>query len=273
MASKKDMGYLVEHVEVRDEITLLNGGQKMFGVIHRPVGVKRAPAVLMCHGFAGTKVGRFRIYVRLAEALARRGIASMRIDFRGCGDSEGAFQHTTLSGQVEDAMLALKWLGEDEDIDISRLGVMGRSLGAPVALLTSGRFGGIKSLAIWAAVFNGAPWASAWQHAKSAKNGDLPPGTVIFQGQLANQQLFAEFMALDMRKELKLLDHVPMLQIHSESDELVPLSQAEEYRACRKEAKALSEFIRLTASDHDCSDYHEQETSIAKTAEWFEKTL
>lgn len=273
MSSKKDTGYLMEQVEIRDEVTLLNGGQKMFGVVHRPVGVKRAPVVLMCHGFAGTKVGRYRIYVRLAEALARRGVASMRIDFRGCGDSEGEFQRTTLSGQVEDAMLALKWLGEDEGIDISRLGVMGRSLGAPVAVLTSGRNGGVKSLALWAAVFDGKPWAEVWQHAKRTENGDIPPGTVIFQGQLASQELFSEFMALDMKKELKVLDRVPLLQIHSEIDELVPLSQADEYRTCRENAKAQSEFIRLAASNHDCSDYHEQELSIAKTAEWFEKTL
>ncbi len=112
-------------MENRDAIVLFNGGQKMFGMLHRPVGVKRAPVVFMCHGFAGTKVGCYRIYVRLAEALARRGIASMRIDFRGCGDSEGEFQKTTLSGQVEDAMLTLKWLEEDEGLDVSRLGILG----------------------------------------------------------------------------------------------------------------------------------------------------
>ena len=260
--------------EIRDAVILSNGGQKMFGVLHRPLRVKRAPVVLMCHGFAGTKVGRYRICVRMAEALTRFGIASMRIDFRGCGDSEGEFQRTTLSGQVEDAMLALNWLGEDEGIDISRLGVMGRSLGAPVAVLAASRFGGAKSMAIWSAVFNGAPWASAWQQHLSGKgNEDLPPGTVIFQGQLASQELFAEFMALDMKKELQALDRIPLLQIHSEADEQVPMAQANEYQACRKDVHAKTEFVCLKASNHDCSDFYEQELSIAKTAKWFASTL
>ncbi len=130
-------------------------------------------------------------------------------------------------------------------------------------------------MAIWAAVFNGTPWSSVWEHhINNRDNHDhLPPGTVLFQGQLASQELFAEFMALDMKKELKTLDHIPLLQVHSENDELVPLSQADEYQICRKEARAQTEFICLTASNHDGSDYHEQELSCSKTAEWFEKTL
>jgi len=76
-----------------------------------------------------------------------------------------------------------------------------------------------------------------------------------------------------MGRELQLLQETPLLHIHSESDEIVPISQAAEYQTCRRGASGKTEFIRLSASNHNCSDYYEQELCIAKTAEWFKSTL
>ena len=78
-------------IEERQSVVLENEGQKIFGILHRPIHVDSCPAVLICHGLAGHKTGQYRIYVILAEKLSEAGIASFRIDFRGSGDSEGKF--------------------------------------------------------------------------------------------------------------------------------------------------------------------------------------
>ncbi len=98
--------------EKRECITLKNHDEKIFAIFHQPItlGNEKAPAILICHGFAGQKTGRYRLYVTLAEELAKSGVAVLRLDFRGCGDSEGDFVNTTLAGEVSDALKGLEFL-------------------------------------------------------------------------------------------------------------------------------------------------------------------
>ena len=76
---------------MRDPIVLENGGQKIFGVLHRPAGSPSTPrpAVAIVHGLVGSNDQPHQLYVKLAEALARAGLIALRIDCRGRGDSEG----------------------------------------------------------------------------------------------------------------------------------------------------------------------------------------
>ena len=43
--------------EDRQSVVIENDGQKIFGMLHRPLPIRKTPAVLMCHGFAGNKAG------------------------------------------------------------------------------------------------------------------------------------------------------------------------------------------------------------------------
>ena len=56
--------------EERESIILKNHGQKLFCIFHKPAHRKNCPAVLLCHGLGGHKVGRYRLYVSLAKHLA-----------------------------------------------------------------------------------------------------------------------------------------------------------------------------------------------------------
>ncbi len=261
-------------VEERESLTLISGGKKIFGVFHRPVTPQHVPVVLMCHGFAGTKVGRFRMYVRLSEALARAGIASLRIDFRGCGDSEGNFIDTTLEGQIEDALTGLQFLREHPQVDTDRIGVLGRSLGGPVAIMVARRAPDIRSMALWAAVYHGDPWKAIWEeNAKKAAGTPAASGPFTFQGHLTNPLLFLQLLQLNMRNELASLSHIPFLCAHSEKDEVVHPSHAAHYREARNGSTALSNFIKLFESSHDFSDHKEQDMIIRETVDWYLKTL
>ena len=121
-------------------------GKQIFAILHRPIVQKHhtVPAVLMCHGLAGNKTGRFRIYVNLARELSKAGIATLRVDFRGCGDSEGDFIDSTVHGFIEDALKSLDVLSHSKGIDQERIGIFGRSFGAAIAIITAAKFQKIK---------------------------------------------------------------------------------------------------------------------------------
>lgn len=261
--------------EVRESVTLENHGKKLFAILHRPLKITEYPAVLVCHGYAGTKVGKHRIYVTLAEKLAAHGIACLRLDFRGCGDSEGRFEDTTLEGQISDSLLALNYLAGIDGVDPSRMGILGRSMGGSVAVVAARRYGHISSLALWCPVYHAVPWKDEWDRAQSnaiaAKSAAKP--TVHFQGHEASAALFQELFKLELERELAAVAHVPLLHIHSESDSVVRIEHADHYARCRKDVKTATRFLRLQESDHEFSAAKERQYTIEETVEWFQKTL
>ena len=69
-----------------------NEGQQIAGTVHIPDGPGPFPGVLLCHGFTGQRIEAHFIFVKMSRALEQAGIASLRFDFRGSGESEGRFQ-------------------------------------------------------------------------------------------------------------------------------------------------------------------------------------
>ena len=134
-----------------ETVVTLDGG--IAGTLNLPEGASRAPAVLMLHGFGSSRDEVGGMYAREAAALAKEGIASLRIDFRGFGKSDGDTGATTIDGQLEDARVAADFLAGQPGIDAKRLGILGFSLGGGVATLTAAaeptRF---KSLVTWSSV-------------------------------------------------------------------------------------------------------------------------
>jgi pimeloyl-ACP methyl ester carboxylesterase len=114
-------------------VTFAVGGQTVRGVLHTPETETPAPAVLWLHGFFGHRGETHRLFVEGARRLAKLGIASLRFDFRGCGDSDGEFSDTAIATQVEDARQALAVLRAQPGIDSDRLAVVGYSLGSAIA--------------------------------------------------------------------------------------------------------------------------------------------
>ena len=75
-----------------DEYTVTLDGE-IAGVVVQPSGDGPFPAVLMLHGFASSKDEVGGMYQRLAAQLGEQGIASLRIDFRGWGESGGGMEN------------------------------------------------------------------------------------------------------------------------------------------------------------------------------------
>lgn len=260
--------------EERESVVLENEGQKIFGIFHRPCNPGSYPTVLMCHGLAGHKTGKFRIYVKLAEQLSLHGIASLRFDFRGSGDSEGHFSDTTLSSEVSDALVALKYLRSRSDVNPSKIGIFGRSVGGAVALMTARKSAPIKTIAIWAPLYDGEQWQEHWKLLHGAEiSEELRYEKMKVNGQVPGVKFFDELFAMNMAENLDHLKNIPMLHIHGELDNIITLAHADRYVHARKNSKTINKFIRLPTSDHDFSHTKEQIQALEETTNWFEKTL
>ncbi|MCY3020465.1 MAG: acetylxylan esterase [Planctomycetota bacterium] len=136
----------------------LNGLEPVPAFFVRPLGVNgRLPAILFNHSHGGRyEIGKLELvrgadYLQLpayAEELARRGIASLCIDCWNFGERRGRaeselFKEMLWRGQVlwglmvYDSLRAVDYLLSRRDVDASRLGTLGISMGATMAWWTA----------------------------------------------------------------------------------------------------------------------------------------
>lgn len=74
------------------------------------------------------------LLARLAEALAARGMASLKCDPRGCGASEGTWERTSLFTRIDDARDMLAAMRSQPELDLRRTAIVGHGEGAATAL-------------------------------------------------------------------------------------------------------------------------------------------
>jgi uncharacterized protein len=119
--------------------TFMSDGLKLSGVLHVPENRKpgaRLPTFIVLHGFVGTK-DKSHVEI-IARMIADLGYCVFRMDFRGCGESEGARGEVRCFDQVADTRNAVTFLSGLEEVDPRRIGVTGHSFGAAVAIFSAG---------------------------------------------------------------------------------------------------------------------------------------
>ena len=119
-------------------------GRKVVGTFNLPDGTEMPPVVLLLHGFSGsrdelkTPAVPEGIFAHTASAFAEKGIASLRIDFMGSGDSDGSYADTTLQAELADALAALDYIAARKDVAADKISIVGWSMGGAVASMTAG---------------------------------------------------------------------------------------------------------------------------------------
>lgn len=74
------------------------------------------------------------LLARLADALAERGVASLRYDPRGCGESDGAWEEVDLFTRIDDARDAIGAMRSRRELDLRRTAIVGHGEGAVIAM-------------------------------------------------------------------------------------------------------------------------------------------
>ena len=125
--------YDVEDVEYFNR----SAGIHLFGTFTKPKGVGPFPTVLLISGSGPQNreselLGHKPFYV-WADYLTRRGIAVLRYDERGVGESTGVYRSATSRDLADDVMSGLHYLTKRTDVDIQKIGLMGHSEGGLVA--------------------------------------------------------------------------------------------------------------------------------------------
>jgi Trk K+ transport system NAD-binding subunit len=118
------------------------GGHVLAGTLTRPLGPGRAPAVVTITGSGAQErdeavIPGYRLFREVADTLARRGIATLRLDDRGTGASTGDFSAATSEDFADDVRAAVDWLRDRDDIDPSRIALVGHSEGGMIAPMVS----------------------------------------------------------------------------------------------------------------------------------------
>lgn len=120
-------------------------GARLEGVLHRAEGEPKG-AVLLAHCFSCGK--DLHTTTRVANSLAAAGYAALRFDFTGLGDSEGAFETTSVSSNVSDLARAAVALIER---GFGPCAIVGHSLGGAASILAASRLKTLDAVATIAA--------------------------------------------------------------------------------------------------------------------------
>ena len=113
-----------------------SGGGNAYGFLARPDEPTGAGCVLLAP-LADERKSSLRSMVEVARTLAASGIAALRVDYRGSGDSSGASNEMTLASMAEDAAAGAEYLRADCGCD--KVALAGLRLGGAVALLAAER--------------------------------------------------------------------------------------------------------------------------------------
>jgi len=109
-----------------EAVTFRSSGFEISGVLVKPADEGVFPAVVILHG-SGPESLSDPAYKATANTLVRAGFAVLLYDKRGVGESSGDFETALYSDFVDDAIEAVRYLRNHENIDADRIGLFGNS--------------------------------------------------------------------------------------------------------------------------------------------------
>ncbi len=244
-------------------------GHKMAGMIHRPQGAGPYPAVTMLHGFTGNRIEAHRLFVKAARRWVNHvGVAVLRFDFLGSGESDGDFGKVTPSTEIDDALTALGWFRDQTFVDSERVALVGLSMGGLVAACTAARDGRVKVLSLWAAVASMKELWNQRMDAVSKKTLD-EEGFLDWGGWSVSRSFFEDALQVDPLREIRGFDGATLI-VHGTEDAVVPVNHAHQYYSSVREPK----YLHLVAgADHTFARNDWENEVLSVTEEWLIRHL
>ena len=198
-------------------------GNSLSAVLSNPMEGKENLIVVLCHGFDTNKESQS--YIRVEKDLNEKGVATLRFDFFGHGESDGKFEDITISEAVDDALQAIAFV---KSRGFSKIGLFGSSFGGMAALLAASKAPGLQMLVLKSPVSDHLGELLAEEDQVDVgqwkKDGFIRHETK--RGKLRLNYSFFEdaekVSGFEAAKKIK----VPVLIVHGDGDKVVPAEQS-----------------------------------------------
>ena len=204
----------------------------------------------------------------IADSLANHGIASVRFDFNGHGESEGEFQQMTVPNEIEDAKHVVEYVRDLRYV--SKVAIAGHSQGGVVASMTAGELGSEDIAAV------------ALMAPAAVLRDDAIRGTVMGQqqqGDPADPPEYINLWGLKLGRDYILTaQRLPIYRtamryqgpafiLHGTADRLVPYTYGERFN----DIWPKSEYVELEGFDHGFAQNIYRATDLVSS--WLIRTL
>jgi len=253
-------------------------GQQIVGILHKPAwDMARGPApahpvVVFFHGFTGHKIEVRRMFVRAARQLAAKGIAALRFDFRGSGDSEGDFSQMRVPGLVADARAALAFARELPGVDPARMGIVGFSMGGMIGASVLAVELSLRAAVLWSPVAH--PGALVDDLRSDWTGGGSRRGMIDLGGWSVSRAFMSEYAGtkpLEAFETSRVTARV--LLIHGNDDEVVPVGHSYDYQNALRGAGARVKLQVMEGAGHTFESIDLDRRVINATTNWLGRNL
>jgi uncharacterized OsmC-like protein/pimeloyl-ACP methyl ester carboxylesterase len=241
------------------------GGHTLSARLDLPPDRETRGSAVFAHCFTCSK--NLNAVVNISRALTREGLAVLRFDFTGLGESEGEFAATNFSSNVADLEAAAAFMAQ-RGTPVHLL--VGHSLGGAAALVAAPRIPSLLAVATLCAPADAAHLArllgDATQEIESAGEATVDLGGRPFR---VRRQLLEDLRETRVDAALHALE-LPLLVMHSPADRIVALDHATRiFRA----ARGSRSFVSLDDADHLLSERADAQYAGRVIAAWASRYL
>lgn len=239
-------------------------GQSLAAILEMP-NEKPIGYALFAHCFTCNK--NLTAVRNIGKALNSQGIAVLRFDFTGLGESEGEFEDTNFSSNVDDIIAAADFL--ESNYEAPKI-VIGHSLGGAAVLFATGKIKSIKAIATIGAPANP-------EHVSHIFNDSIREieGKGEADMEIGGRPFKIKLQFLNDLRSQKLQDatsklNVPILIFHSPIDSTVEIENAAKIYKAAKHPKS---FVSLDQADHLLTNKEDSEFVGLMIASWSKRYL
>jgi dipeptidyl aminopeptidase/acylaminoacyl peptidase len=258
-------------------------GLKIYGLLTIPSGEMPAtgwPAIVFNHGYIDPRVYKTtERYIAYVDLLARSGYVVYKIDYRGHdrseGDATGAYGDPGYTADVLNAVSSLKQFSQ---VDPTRIGMWGHSMGGFLTLRAMVISPDIRAGVIWAGVVGSYPvMICCWRHPAPAVPTSTPNPNFRSGWRTTWQDLYGSPDAnpgfwLGISANHYLSDISGPLQLHhGTADEEVPIAFSRDLYDQLLQAGDVAEYYEYPGDNHNLSNYFN--LAMSRTIQFFDQYL